>query len=184
MMLKIPLVVMFLLLSIGKSSSFLRLFSMISNSAHSGKMFLSPALDRGRTSHLESTPTSNQSSDNVSKMVTAISSASSSSVTDQEASSQTSPEIHAIIFDLDGTLLDTESLAIIAIQQVLDRFPGCEPITWELHRRLLGLRGPAWSPIVIEERGLTGKITPVEFVEAMEANLAVLCSQVQKMPGK
>ena len=66
----------------------------------------------------------------------------------------------AVIFDLDGTLLDTEVLSdramFLAFEKSLsevvreelrkdgDRLP------WELKRRILGLRGSEWIPIVFQ----------------------------------
>lgn len=38
------------------------------------------------------------------------------------------PPIKAVIFDLDGTLLDTEDLSSVAIQEVLDPFG--KTFTW------------------------------------------------------
>ena len=62
--------------------------------------------------------------------------------------------VSAILFDLDGTLLDTESLSDVAMLQalkvqggLLQRLNGKLP--WELKSRILGMRGSEWSPIVI-----------------------------------
>ncbi|KAL7505555.1 hypothetical protein ACHAXN_003009 [Cyclotella atomus] len=70
--------------------------------------------------------------------------------------------IQAVIFDLDGTLLDTESLSCRA---VIDSFELSnlhmpqnirkelssqgDLLPWELKRRILGLRGSEWIPIVL-----------------------------------
>jgi len=70
--------------------------------------------------------------------------------------------IKAVIFDLDGTLLDTESLSCRA---VIDSFELSklhipqkirhdlksqgDLLPWELKRRILGLRGSEWIPIVL-----------------------------------
>ena len=68
--------------------------------------------------------------------------------------------VKAILFDMDGTLLDTESLSDKAV--LLAAFRGTIPsyilaqspmsnhsIPWELKKQLLGLRGAEWAPIVI-----------------------------------
>lgn len=64
--------------------------------------------------------------------------------------------IQAVIFDLDGTLLDTEALSC---QAGLDAFGPSLPIgirqqhavlPWELKKRILGMRGSEWIPIVIQ----------------------------------
>jgi len=46
------------------------------------------------------------------------------------------PIMEAVLFDLDGTLLDTEPLSTIAIQHVISPFGGS--IDWNLKKRLLG----------------------------------------------
>ena len=71
------------------------------------------------------------------------------------------PKISAVIFDLDGTLLDTETLSCSA---VLDAFgPSLSEdmrtmlretenykLPWELKKQTLGLQGHAWIPLVLE----------------------------------
>jgi pseudouridine 5'-phosphatase len=66
--------------------------------------------------------------------------------------------IEAIIFDLDGTLLDTEVLSDKAIllsfptlsNTIFQSFAPSYQIPWELKQQLLGLRGSEWAPIVLE----------------------------------
>ena len=53
----------------------------------------------------------------------------------------------------------------------------------ELKKRMLGMRGPDWSSLVIEEFNLQDKIESVSLVAGWESNLNNLCNQVQKMPG-
>mmetsp|Transcript_11483 Transcript_11483/g.32543 ORF Transcript_11483/g.32543 Transcript_11483/m.32543 type:complete len:317 (+) Transcript_11483:94-1044(+) len=71
------------------------------------------------------------------------------------------PKVSAVIFDLDGTLLDTETLSCTA---VLDAFgPSLSEemrqmlrdtenykLPWELKKQTLGLQGHAWIPLVLE----------------------------------
>jgi pseudouridine 5'-phosphatase len=91
--------------------------------------------------------------------------------------------ISAVIFDLDGTLLDTETLSSNAIQMALTRV-GCQkPFTWDLKKKLLGLRGPDWSRMVVDELELHGILEPTELVSEWERNLNGLCSEVVKVPG-
>ena len=77
-------------------------------------------------------------------------------------SSSAVPKIKAAIFDLDGTLLDTESLSCRA---VIDSFEltkaplqphirsnlkqNGDLLPWELKRQILGLRGTEWVPMVL-----------------------------------
>lgn len=91
-------------------------------------------------------------------------------------------EIRAVIFDMDGTLLDTETLSQKAIQMVLSGFD-CAPMDWELQRKLLGLRGSDWSKIVVAERGLEGKLDPEYLVQQWGINLHELVKESVKMEG-
>lgn len=91
-------------------------------------------------------------------------------------------EIGLVIFDLDGTLLDTETLSTKAIEMVLEKFQ-VFGFDWDLKKRLLGLRGPDWSKIVIHEMGIADKITSQELVAQWEYNLGELCEHVHEMTG-
>jgi phosphoglycolate phosphatase-like HAD superfamily hydrolase len=68
--------------------------------------------------------------------------------------------IRGILFDMDGTLLDTESLSDKAM---LRAFGSALPSTvlrtppishhrlpWELKKQILGLRGAEWAPIALK----------------------------------
>lgn len=77
-------------------------------------------------------------------------------------STTATPQIKAVIFDLDGTLLDTEALSCRA---VIDSFEltnaplkpairsqlkkNGDILPWELKQRILGLRGSEWVPITL-----------------------------------
>ena len=68
------------------------------------------------------------------------------------------PDIKAVLFDLDGTLLNTEALSDRAniqnyhgllptnIQEELERTNYILP--WECKKQLLGLRASSWVPIM------------------------------------
>ena len=110
--------------------------------------------------------------------------------------------IKAILFDLDGTLLDTESLSDKAVllafemprttdaeakassgpesrisslpNDVLERPPMSEyRLPWELKRQLLGLRGSEWSPIVLKYAEKNWGATPKPSSSAAAAAAAV-----------
>ena len=87
----------------------------------------------------------------------------------------------AVVWDLDGTLLDTETLSSRALQQVLDPFDKQED--WDLKKKLLGRRAPEWCNIVIEEFGLEQVITADEIQRSWENHLKVLCPLVTKCKG-
>lgn len=46
--------------------------------------------------------------------------------------------IDGIIFDLDGTLLDTEGISSLAIEEALAPW-GCK-ITWDVKQKIIGMR--------------------------------------------
>ena len=90
-------------------------------------------------------------------------------------------QIKAVIFDLDGTLLDTEPLSTQAIKYVIQPYGG--NIDWDLKKRLLGKRGPDWSRIVIEDQKLSEYLTPEQLVQGWESRLVELYPTVKPLPG-
>ena len=92
------------------------------------------------------------------------------------------PSINAIIFDVDGTLLDTETLSSGAVNTELEKF-NAAPIDWDLKRRIIGLPGPSWTEMVIRERGLESFLTPYELELKWDANLHAICSSVVEIEG-
>lgn len=66
-------------------------------------------------------------------------------------------KIKAVLFDLDGTLLDTEALSDKAIIKMFDNLPdhvlkeieqNGGKLHWECKKQILGLRATSWVPIV------------------------------------
>ena len=68
------------------------------------------------------------------------------------------PNIKAVLFDLDGTLLDTEALSDLAN---IKNFDGLLPsrvqeqlesdgnrLPWEIKKQILGLRASSWVPLL------------------------------------
>ncbi|CAJ1933390.1 unnamed protein product [Cylindrotheca closterium] len=99
------------------------------------------------------------------------------------------PSIKGILFDLDGTLLDTESLSDQALLMAFgDSLPNTiDKIPWELKQQLLGLRGAEWVPIALkygaEKWGVENAPSPAEIWKNWEDRLNSLCHQVEKCKG-
>lgn len=92
------------------------------------------------------------------------------------------PLIKAVIFDVDGTLLDTETLSSVVVNAELAKFDA-DPIDWDLKRRIVGLPGPVWTDMVIKERGLDSVMTSSELLVTWEANLHEICGTVKEIDG-
>jgi len=85
----------------------------------------------------------------------------------------------AIIFDLDGTLLDTEPLYTAAAQRVLD--PHGHTYTMELKRKVMGGDSMRSAQLTIDEFDLP--MTAKEFLASRESFLKTLFPDAKEMPG-
>jgi pseudouridine 5'-phosphatase len=85
---------------------------------------------------------------------------------------------HAI-FDLDGTLLDTEPLYTRAAQAVVERFG--KVFDWELKRQVMGGGPLAGAAVVVERLGLP--ISAETYLAEREAILVELFAATQPLAG-
>ena len=111
------------------------------------------------------------------------------------------PPIRAVLWDVDGTLLDTESLSDRALSmQIPALAQHCSTtsrqgdddgrLPWELKKQILGLRGAEWAPIVLTYVQEKYNVVPVDSLPTVnqlwsswEENLNTYCSQVEACPG-
>lgn len=102
--------------------------------------------------------------------------------------------IKAVLFDMDGTLLDTESLSDKSILATFgDKIPSHihdklnHLLPWEIKEPTLGKRGDEWVPMVIDyavqKLGVTDPPRWQDFWEQQEEILASYCHQVQECTG-
>ena len=118
-------------------------------------------------------------------------------------------KVKAILFDLDGTLLDTEQLSDEAILQAFgaslpehvreERRLAGNVLPWEIKQQIVGLRAGDWIPMVIQyvqenwgvavqDDGNSSSDLPLppsveEMANAWETNLNALCPRVKACPG-
>lgn len=89
--------------------------------------------------------------------------------------------IHAVLWDLDGTLLDVEPLATQAINSVLAPFGAfCDE---KLKLKITGMRPADWTRTVIDDLGLRGQIDEDTLHKGTNAGLAALLPTCEPLPG-
>lgn len=86
-----------------------------------------------------------------------------------------------VIFDMDGLLLDTENFYTLVQENILARYD--KHFDWSLKPKMMGKKATEAAQIFIKETGLTGLLTPAEFLEEREEMLQKLFPTCEKMPG-
>ena len=89
------------------------------------------------------------------------------------------PRITHVIFDLDGTLLDTEPAYLVAGREIAERHG--RVLTPEVRERMMGRPGAVSARIFVE--ALDVPLTPEEFLAIREARLEGLFRACLPMPG-
>ena len=85
----------------------------------------------------------------------------------------------AVIFDLDGVLLDTEPLYTQATQQVLS--PYGKEYTWELKVQMMGRDSQSTAEFLVAALGLP--LTAEQYIAARTPLLEQACRQAAALPG-
>jgi HAD superfamily hydrolase (TIGR01509 family) len=107
---------------------------------------------------------------------------SSAQSTGAAAASRPAEAPRAVIWDLDGTIVDTESLSTDAINHTLARFGAfCDAA---LKREITGTRRDFWTKMILERCGIPEtSITPAQLGDEWEARCTELAPTARLMPG-
>ena len=89
--------------------------------------------------------------------------------------------IKGVLFDLDGTLLDTEPSYAIIEQKLVNEYGNGQNISWEIRQRLLGTTPLANAQILINEYQI--KLTPKDFLKIRDKLLIEPFSKCQFKKG-
>lgn len=87
--------------------------------------------------------------------------------------------IKAVIFDMDGLLLDSESIYTTVTNEVLAPFN--KQLTWEIKSLLMGRPARESAKILIQQTGIP--LDPDQLIAQMTRLQIALFSKVQPMPG-
>ncbi len=87
--------------------------------------------------------------------------------------------ITAVIFDMDGLLLDTEGIYTRSTQAIAGRFG--KTFDWQLKQHSLGLGALPFAQLIVERLALP--ITPQQFLDEREPMLQELFVHARPMPG-
>jgi pseudouridine-5'-monophosphatase len=90
-----------------------------------------------------------------------------------------SPPLGAVLFDLDGVLLDTEPIYTVATQAVLDAYG--KRFEWSLKRDMIGRSDIEGAELLVARLGLP--ISAREYLALYEPELDRLFARVPAMPG-
>ncbi|XP_059622015.1 probable pseudouridine-5'-phosphatase isoform X1 [Phlebotomus argentipes] len=86
-----------------------------------------------------------------------------------------------VIFDMDGLLLDTETLYTKVTQAILDEYGGGQTYTWEVKTSLMGLQREEVAERLVEFYNLP--LTPQEYIDLSQEKIRVVMANCNKMPG-
>jgi pseudouridine-5'-monophosphatase len=90
-------------------------------------------------------------------------------------------KITHVIFDLDGLLLDTESVFSAINVKLLAKYD--KVLTPELEHKLMGTRTDEAVKILLHETALAHKLSPDEYLTLFQAELEHELPKIKEMPG-
>jgi len=95
-----------------------------------------------------------------------------------------------VLFDLDGTLLDFEGPAHLALNSALTpavhAYLGndTQPVTWELHAKIVGQKGTLWSNSILDLLEVPSEIlTPEAYLLIWHLHMEGYYPSMKLMPG-
>jgi HAD superfamily hydrolase (TIGR01509 family) len=96
-------------------------------------------------------------------------------------SSSSSSAARTVIWDLDGTLVDTETIATEVINSILGRYGvRCDPT---MKREIVGTRRDFWTTHLLVRTGIVGQISPDDLGREWEEQCAIRMPTAALMPG-
>ncbi|KAI8905594.1 HAD-like domain-containing protein [Gorgonomyces haynaldii] len=84
-----------------------------------------------------------------------------------------------VLFDMDGLLLDTESIYTVVSSEILQRY-GLE-YTWELKAQLMGKKEIDAATFLVQKTGLP--LTPQQYIDERNVKQNALFAEVDTLPG-
>ena len=90
--------------------------------------------------------------------------------------------VEAVVFDLDGTLIDYEGASHTALAMPLERRG--RNLTWELHASILGTKPEDWSCHILEALGIPAEeLTPEQYVVEYFEDVVALYETIPAWDG-
>lgn len=89
--------------------------------------------------------------------------------------------ITAVIFDMDGLLLNTEDIYTKVTQKILE--PYGKQFTWSIKVKMMGRRAPEAAQVLIDELGLQEHLTASKYLELREEYHKIHWPQSELLPG-
>ncbi|MAZ44971.1 MAG: HAD family hydrolase [Legionellales bacterium] len=88
-------------------------------------------------------------------------------------------EHKAVIFDMDGLLLDTENLYMQASQEILGQYG--KTFDWDLKEKIMGRPSTESAKVVVETLGVP--LAPSDYLKIRQERLNLLFQNAAAMPG-